>query len=239
MKARLNMKRYAVFFMTHHSIVDAREVTNETTETTVIVPIDTQFFLFTQTENDLRCVKRNFEQYKYSVDFDTFIDYTFGLPIENETLYFIGEDNGYKIYNSRNNSYFPSVAVRNWGYKIKVIDPQKINHQKLKNLHKTEKNYFTYRKGDRLSSNYIVTLEPSGMVSSSSWNQENGENNSVFYHYNSLISNIKTVAADHPELYQAIIDHVDETDHIYFKKLADFCRIQIGKKVDNDLDLFW
>ena len=226
------MKRYAVFFMTHHSIVDTREVTNETTETTVIVPIDTQFFLFTQTEKNLSCVKRSFSISEYSVDFGTIIDYTytFGLPIENETIFFIGEDNGYTIYNTCTDSYIPSDEVRNWEYKIKVIDPQRINHQKLKDLHKTEKNFFTYRKGARLFSNYIVTLEPSGMVSSSSWNQENGESNSVFYHYDSLISNIKTVAADHPELYQAIIDHVDETDHIYFKELANFCRSKIRKK---------
>jgi len=222
------MRRYAVFFMSHCMAYDVREVTFEDNAKSVMVPIDTRFFFFIQSEEktpeDVRLILYSFGAFPMH----TFVYKGFDCTIENDTLYFIGKRVKDTVINAWAETETEWSLICGWDGSIEIVDSDKLNLQRRKMDDRgSRKEFWGYRDGET----YIVALEPDGMVSSISWG-ENGTDrtvNRLFQQPNELMRDIKVVSKDHPEIYQEIESRIDEKEHEYFRKLADFCREEVNR----------
>ena len=220
--------RYVVFFMTHKKVCDIREVSKATTPKTVLVPIDTQFFLFVQSDYELSDMEKCFYTTKCQTgEKEWTTEYNFGLPVENNKLFFIGKDKGCIIDNRLTGVFVNYDSISHWGMRIKVIAPKRLFLQTFEDhvMDRTERAVSHRING--LSAKYSVILESDGGVSSTRYVDGKCDVKNIFFDYDDLISDIKVVAEEYPEIYKEIIDHVNENQHIYYRMIADFCRSMI------------
>lgn len=225
------MFRYAVFFMTSQCCCEVRQITEDDTMETVVIPQDTQFFFFVTTEFGIDVVRALCSCEKFVGLFEEQYTYRYISPIEDNTLYFIGNDNGYIIYNGCTGKYVYNSSLSGFTEKIEVINPDRLKHQTFPNKGKKETEFWVskpgWSKGMPDCTYNKLELKSDGSLEGSCWDRDNGLTCNVFYKYDALIAIIKTVAREHPGVYQAIIDHVDPEEHIYYKALVDFCKEQM------------
>ena len=214
--------RYAVFFMSHYRAFDFREVTQEESANTVLIPYDTRFFMFVQSKKDLEKLQSMFNACE-AFNLEVCIEQSQELTVEDNMLYFIGQKINGIIINT-----WAEVETKfseiHWNGTIRILDVSILNRQILRMPNKKSRKEFWGYRDDRV---YIVTFD-NGCISSMSWSSDGSNRivNHLFQQIGGVMSDIKEVSAYHPWIYQEILDRIKwlEKEHVYYKMLGDFCR---------------
>lgn len=210
---------YCVFFMFHQTCFAVREVDPETTATTVEVPYDTQFFLFVEADSK-ETVTRNIYYLREPKGGTAWaFDFLVKIPVRDHTCYVIGSPATVKIEGHEDEDFIEGAIIR------KLISPSEITYEGLKKRHfDTSKVYETSHFDTFFDAKVKVVLESDGTITASTSNVYKFESSDLFADFYGMCMKIDAVAREFPEIYDDILGFIDETEHIYYERLAKFCR---------------
>lgn len=212
---------YCVFFMFHQTSFAVREVDPDTTATTVEVPYDTQFFLFVEADSK-ETVTRNIHYLRKSQGGTAWMfDFSVKIPVRDHTYYVIGSPTTVESVGYEDEDFIEEVIIR------KFISPSEITYEGLKERNfDTSTVYETSYFDTFFDAKVKVILEFDGTITASTDDGYKVENSDPFGDFYGMCMKISAVAREYPEIYDEILGFIDETQHIYYERLAKFCRCQ-------------